>query len=119
MSVYTSRAIAAAFLCAICFGCTSRNTEVAPSTILNEERFAAILTDVRLLEGVYAGDFQRIDTSSQTIGAHYEQLFVKHQTNRTTFLESNEYYATHPEIMLRIETEVSRKLEGMSATQLQ
>ena len=71
MSVYTSRAIAAAFLCAICFGCASRNTEVAPSTILNEERFAEILTDVRLLEGVYAGDFQRIDTSAQTIGAHY------------------------------------------------
>jgi len=119
MRVYTSLAIAAAFLCAICFGCTTRNKEVPPSTILNEERFADILTDVRLLEGVYAGDLQRIDTSAQTIGAHYEQLFVKHQTNRATFLESNEYYATHPEIMLRIETEVSRNLEGMSATQLQ
>ena len=119
MRVYTSLAIAAAFLCAICFGCTTRNKEVPPSTILNEERFADILTDVRLLEGVYAGDFQRIDTSAQTIGAHYEQLFVKHQTNRASFLESNEYYATHPEIMLRIETEVSRNLEGMSATQLQ
>lgn len=119
MRVYTSQAIVAAFLCAICFGCNSRNTEVAPSTILSEERFAEILTDVRLLEGVYAGDFQRIDTSAQSIGAYYEQLFVKHQTNRTTFLESNEYYASHPEVMLRIETEVSRKLEGMPATQLQ
>jgi hypothetical protein len=99
--------------------CANKNEEAAPSQIIPEEKFAELLADVRLLEGAYAGDFQRVDTSEYAIGAYYEQLFAKHLTTRSMFLESNTYYANHAEAMLRIETEVARKLETMSEAAMQ
>ena len=94
--------------------CQSESEESKPPGLLSEEKMAEVLTDVRLLEGAYAGDFQRVDTSEYAIGAYYEQLFTKHQLTRSSFLENYTYYANHPEMMIRVETEVSRKLEVMS-----
>jgi hypothetical protein len=96
------------------FSCKSGSEESKPSGLISEEKMAEVLTDVRLLEGAYAGDFQRVDTSEYAIGAYYEQLFTKHQLTRSSFLENYTYYANHPEMMIRVETEVSRKLEVMS-----
>lgn len=96
------------------FSCKSSSEERKPAGLISEEKMAEILTDIRLLEGVYAGDFQRVDTSEYAIGAYYEQLFAKHQLVRDVFMESYTYYAEHPEMMMRVETEVSRKLEVMS-----
>ncbi|MFN5295721.1 MAG: DUF4296 domain-containing protein [Flavobacteriales bacterium] len=95
--------------------CESAQHDSAPAGLISEEKYSDVLTDIRLLEGVYAGDFQRVDTSEYAIGTYYEQLFAKHGIQRAGYLESTDYYARHPEIMLRIETEVSRKLELMSA----
>ena len=97
------------------FSCNSGSEEAKPAGLLSEEKMAEVLTDVRLLEGVYAGDFQRVDTSEYAIGAYYEQLFAKHQLTRVIFMDSYTYYAQHPEMMLRVETEVSRKLEVMAS----
>ena len=96
------------------FSCNSGSEEAKPAGLLSEEKMAEVLTDVRLLEGAYAGDFQRVDTSEYAIGAYYEQLFTKHQLTRDSFLENYTYYANHSEMMMRVETEVSRKLEVMS-----
>jgi hypothetical protein len=102
--------------CLLFASCTN---EAKPAQLIPEEKFAELLADVRLLEGAYAGDFQRVDTSEYTIGAYYEQLFAKHHTSRSIYLESNAYYANHSEAMLRIETEVARKLEAMSESATQ
>jgi hypothetical protein len=101
------------------FSCKSGSEEAKPAGLLSEEKMAEVLTDVRLLEGAYAGDFQRVDTSEYAIGAYYEQLFTKHQLTRASFLENYTYYANHPEMMMRVETEVSRKLEVMSVSEEQ
>jgi hypothetical protein len=106
--------IALFLLCIHLFSCKEEVDEPKPTSLLTEEKMAEVLTDVRLLEGVYAGDFQRVDTSEYGIGAYYEQVFTKHEITRVVFVESYSYYAHHPEMMLRVETEVSRKLESMS-----
>jgi hypothetical protein len=105
-------ALTFSFMCS----CTNEKADAKPAGVITEEKMAEVLTDIRLLEGVYAGDFQRVDTSEFAIGAYYEQLFVKHQLSRSNFLDSYSYFAQHPEVMLRIETEVSRKLEVMSVS---
>jgi len=102
-------------LCVL-YSCTNESADTIPVGVITEEKMAEVLTDIRLLEGVYAGDFQRVDTSEFAIGAYYEQLFAKHQVTRSNFLDSYSYFAQHPEVMLRIETEVSRKLEVMSVS---
>lgn len=106
--------IALILLFSFLFSCREGSDDTQPANLLSEEKMAEVLTDIRLLEGVYAGDFQRVDTSEYAIGAYYEQLFTKHQLSRTSFVESYTYFAHHPEKMLRIETEVSRKLESMT-----
>ncbi|MFM9006302.1 MAG: DUF4296 domain-containing protein [Flavobacteriales bacterium] len=84
------------------FSCESGSEEAKPAGLLSEEKMTDVLVDVRLLEGAYSGDFQRVDSSQYTIDSYYEQLFAKHQITRTVFLESSEYYALHPEVLLRI-----------------
>jgi len=106
--------VAYSFALIFLFSCQSGKDETKPARLISEEKMTEVLTDIRLLEGAYAGDFQRIDTSEYTIGAYYDQLFAKHQLTRVNFMDSYTYYAQHPEMMLRVETEVSRKLEVMS-----
>jgi hypothetical protein len=96
------------------YSCNEATEENKPLGLLSEEKMAEVLTDVRLLEGAYAGDFQRVDTSEYAIGAYYDQLFTKHQITRAAYLENYTYYANHPELMMKVETEVSRKLEVLS-----
>ena len=95
--------------------CAQTVNEKKPADLIPEEKFADVMVDVRLLEGAYAGDFQRVDSSEFTMGEYYEQLFARHQITRLSFLESSEYYAHDAEKMLRIETEVGKKLEILSA----
>ncbi|MFM7726873.1 MAG: DUF4296 domain-containing protein, partial [Flavobacteriales bacterium] len=97
--------------------CESGSEEAKPAGLLSEEKMTDVLVDVRLLEGAYSGDFQRVDSSQYAIDSYYEQLFAKHQITRAAFLESSEYYALHPEVLLRIETEVGKKLEALSVEQ--
>jgi hypothetical protein len=94
----------------------AETSDKKPQHLLSEEKFAEVLLDIRLLEGAYAGDFQRVDTSQYAIGAYYEQLFLKHGIAREEFLESNEYYALHQEELMRIETQVARMLDSLSAS---
>jgi hypothetical protein len=95
--------------------CSDSGVEKKPDGLIPEEKMAEIMVDVRLLEGTYAGDFQRVDSSEFNIESYYEQLFVKHNITRGAFLASSDYYALHPDELLRIETEVAKKLEVLSA----
>ena len=113
--MYRLLLVASMFVITLMFSCKSASEESKPASLITDEKMAEVLTDIRLLEGVYAGDFQRVDTSEYAIGAYYDQLFAKHQLTRVIFMDSYTYYAQHPEMMLRVETEVSRKLEVMAA----
>ena len=106
--------VASALAVTLMVSCKGGSEEAKPAGLVSEEKMADVLTDIRLLEGAYAGDFQRVDTSEYAIGAYYEQLFSKHQLSRASFMDSYTYYAQHPEMMMRVETEVSLKLEGMA-----
>jgi len=117
--MYRALLFANLFAFTLIFSCKSGSEENKPAGLISEEKMADVLTDIRLLEGAYAGDFQRVDTSEYAIGAYYEQLFAKHQLNRSSFMDSYTYYAQHPEMMLRVETEVSRKLDVMAVPSAQ
>jgi hypothetical protein len=93
--------------------CGGSGKEVVPANILPETRFSNVLTDVRLLEGAYSIDNQRIDSSSYTVGFYYDLLFKRYELTREQYLESYAYYAAHPDVMLRIETKVSEKLDSL------
>ena len=112
--MYRSFLVASALAVTLMISCKGGSEEAKPAGLVSEEKMADVLTDIRLLEGAYAGDFQRVDTSEYAIGAYYEQLFSKHQLSRACFMDSYTYYAQHPEMMMRVETEVSLKLEGMA-----
>ena len=112
--MYRSFLVASALAVTLMISCKGGSEEAKPAGLVSEEKMADVLTDIRLLEGAYAGDFQRVDTSEYAIGAYYEQLFSKHQLSRANFMDSYTYYAQHPEMMMRVETEVSLKLEGMA-----
>jgi hypothetical protein len=112
--MYRSFLVASALAVTLMISCKGGSEEAKPAGLVSEEKMADVLTDIRLLEGAYAGDFQRVDTSEYAIGAYYEQLFSKHQLSRASFMDSYTYYAQHPEMMMRVETEVSLKLEGMA-----
>jgi hypothetical protein len=88
--------------------CSDSGVEKKPDGLIPEEKMAE-------MEGTYAGDFQRVDSSEFNIESYYEQLFVKHNITRGAFLASSDYYALHPDELLRIETEVAKKLEVLSA----
>ncbi|MFM9004525.1 MAG: DUF4296 domain-containing protein, partial [Flavobacteriales bacterium] len=113
------RLICVAIVVAMCslLACNTSSEEKKPGNLISEEKMNDVLVDVRLLEGAYSGDFQRVDSSQYAIDSYYEQLFAKHQITRAAFLESSEYYALHPEVLLRIETEVGKKLEALSVEQ--
>ena len=87
--------------------------EAVPAHILSENTFTNLLTDVRLLEGAYSIEHQRVDSSTHAVGAYYDLLLERYQLSREQYLESYSYYASHPELMLRIETKVSEKLDSM------
>ena len=93
--------------------CSGSGKDVVPAHILPETRFSNLLTDVRLLEGAYSIDNQRIDSSSNTIGFYYDLVFKRYELTREQYLESYAYYAARPDVMLRIETKVSEKLDSI------
>lgn len=93
--------------------CGGTANEAVPAHILSENTFTNLLTDVRLLEGAYSIEHQRVDSSTHAVGAYYNLLLERYQLSREQYLESYTYYASHPELMLRIETKVSEKLDSM------
>ena len=93
--------------------CSGSGKDVVPAHILPETRFSNLLTDVRLLEGAYSIDNQRIDSSSNTIGSYYDLVFKRYELTREQYLESYAYYSARPDVMLRIETKVSEKLDSI------
>ena len=93
--------------------CGGSSKQEIPAHILPESRFTNLLTDVRLLEGAYAIDHQRIDSSNVTVSSYYDLLLKRYALSREQYLESYAYYAANPEAMLRIETKVSEKLDSM------
>ena len=93
--------------------CTGNGKQEIPAHIIPETRFTNLLTDVRLLEGAYAIDHQHIDSSNATVSSYYDLLLKRYELSREQYLESYTYYAANPEVMLRIETKVSEKLDSM------
>lgn len=93
--------------------CSGNGQQKTPEHIMPEPRFTNLLTDVRLLEGAYTIDHQQIDSSNVAVGSYYDLLLTRYEVTREQFLDSYSFYASNPEVMLRIETKVSEKLDSI------
>jgi hypothetical protein len=93
--------------------CSGSGKQETPAHIMPETRFTNLLSEVRLLEGVYTIDHQQIDNSNVSVGSYYDLLLTRYEVTREQFLESYSFYASNPEVMLRIETKVSEKLDSI------
>lgn len=89
---------------------TSKEEELPP---LPEEKFVALLTDIRLLEGTYSVKFR--DVTRDELAAYYIQVFQKHGVTGEEYTHSLMIYHRDPEHIMAMEEEVLRRLSVMLA----
>jgi hypothetical protein len=80
-----------------------------------DDKFVALLTDVRILEGYYSVRFERVDSSKGKIAAYYKETFDKHGVTKQQFESTMTYYASHPNEMMAIEEKVGENLSAFIA----
>jgi len=94
--------------------CTSKpSPDSASAELIPRDSFVVILTEVRLLEGAYSVNYERVDSSDFAIASYYQRLFQEHHITREQYLSSYDYYSRHLDDLLAIETEVATRLEQM------
>jgi len=87
-----------------------------PSTVeapLGEEEFVAVLTDIRLLEGMYSQNYGGINRVQ--LASWYTQIFKRHGVSRDDFQTSLMAYNLDPDRMLRLEEAVLERLNVLEA----
>lgn len=84
-----------------------------PSAPLEEDKFAEVLQDVRLLEGSYTVRYQRVDSTAGLMDVYYDQVFKKHNVSRDDFELSYTAYSLNVPVMERIEDTVIHRLERL------
>lgn len=104
------RLIASTILLLAIFTACTGDTE-KPLEVLPEDKMAAILTDVHLIEGAKTG--RKIMGDTLFIETYYAKVFSKHNTNLEDFNTSFEYYSRNPKIMNGIYERVVENLNKM------
>jgi citrate synthase len=94
--------------------CGTKSNE-KPGSLLSEEKLAAVLTEVELLDAVYTLEYQKRDTSRQTMAAYYEEVYQRHGVTREQFTESLEWYGKDPEKIRALRYKVYDELSRMQA----
>jgi hypothetical protein len=79
-----------------------------------EEKFVALLTDIRLLEGTYSVKFR--DVTSDELAAYYIQVIQKHGVTEEEYTRSLLIYHRDTDRMMAIEEEVLSRLSLMLAS---
>jgi hypothetical protein len=91
------------------------NQKAEKAAEIPDDKFVALLTDVRILEGYYSVRFERVDSSKGKIAAYYKEAFDKHGVTKQQFENTMTYYASHPKEMMAIEEKVGENLSAMIA----
>lgn len=100
-------------LVTFCVACADANRSNHEEAVLDQERFTALLLDVRLLEASYATHYARVD-SAQALSGYYLKLFEKHQTTKDQFMRSYDHYASKQSELKVIEDSVVARLSRMN-----
>jgi hypothetical protein len=87
-------------------GCVDAKDEPA----LNKEQMVPLLSDVRILEGLYAARYERMDSVAGTMAALYDSVFKVHNTDKVTFEKAYKWYAVHPDALVEVEEAVLENL---------
>ncbi len=82
---------------------------------IDQERMAALLTEIHLVEGAIAPMLIQGDSAIQYIQNNYEYLFVKYKTNRSEFKASVQYYVQHPKQLDRMYEKIIENLNKMQS----
>ena len=89
-----------------------KHNEPLPEGVLDESRFAALLTDLYLAEGYFAitSDFQYKDLGSD-MAATYDTLLAEHQVTPEELDLSTTYYLQHRDKYKRVYERVMDNLD--------
>lgn len=81
-----------------------------PTDLIDADKMANVLVDVRVLEGLYGIRVNRMDTMRQHIPASYDVILQKHGITRDQFKTSYDYYLTHSAEMIVMEDTILARL---------
>ncbi len=81
------------------------------SGVINRDEMVNLLVDVHIVDGSLAMQ-PNADSLYKAGTGRYLLVFKQHQTDSAQFKRSMKYYATQPEIMLKIYDNVNKKLQA-------
>ena len=90
--------------------CSSPKTEI-PTEILSETEFTNILKEVHLAEAAFElNKREEILNPRNNLANSYQSIYNKYDIDGSTFSNSLNYYAKHPEILEKIYSTVLEQL---------
>ncbi|MEQ8623473.1 MAG: DUF4296 domain-containing protein [Vicingaceae bacterium] len=113
MTKNTSRILLSILLFSLSISCAKK--EKKPENIWDNNRFAAVLTEVQLAEAAVRLGYHKNNDSLIPNDSVYEAAFRKMNTNRSDFDSNYNYYLNHPEEMEKIYEQVITNLSQRSA----
>ena len=81
-----------------------------PENLLSKEVFTEMYYDAQLTEGAVRSEISKGGKSDEISRYLYEQLFEKYKISEADFKANIKYYASDPEAMQEIQTEVVNRL---------
>ena len=106
------------FLFLFCFAlvsCNQDKTVVIPDSVLSEEKMAAVLVDVHLLEATLnIGSFSK-DNITKDAMAPKTDILKKHSLTKEQYDESFTFYARNPQLLTEVYLKVLSELSKMQS----
>ena len=97
-------------LSVLLLACSSPKTEI-PTEILSETEFTNILKEVHLAEAAFElNKSKEILNARNNLANSYQSIYNKYDIDGSTFSNSLNYYAKHPEILEKIYSTVLEQL---------
>tara|TARA_Y100000385_G_C12813747_1_gene517260 strand:- start:132 stop:476 length:345 start_codon:yes stop_codon:yes gene_type:complete len=97
-------------LSVLLLACSSPKTEI-PTEILSETEFTNILKEVHLAEAAFElNKREEILNPRNNLANSYQSIYNKYDIDGSTFSNSLNYYAKHPEILENIYSTVLEQL---------
>lgn len=93
------------FLIIFLWGC-SKSSE--PANVIKEDRMVDVLTDLHLADG-YSSTFYNDSTGTKS-ALIYAALYKKYQLDSASLRHNIDYYAKHPDIMVKLYDSVNNRL---------